>query len=145
MKAIVKYEKPGSYEVVENPVPEIKSGEVLIKVRVTGICHTDVSILENRYKGKKPVPIPVIMGHEGAGEIAEIKDTKRFFEVGQRVGFEALNGCGKCYFGIRRKKRIIRVLYSFKMGVLTALRLLNNPNKIASLRYTTGWSCRAIG
>ncbi|UCB44867.1 MAG: alcohol dehydrogenase catalytic domain-containing protein [Spirochaetota bacterium] len=98
MKAIVKYEKPGSYEVVDNPVPEIKSGEVLIKVRVTGICHTDVSILENRYKGKKPVPIPVIMGHEGTGEIADVKKIKRSFKVGQRVGFEALNGCGQCYF-----------------------------------------------
>jgi len=98
MKAIVKYKKPGFYEVVEKPVPEINKGEVLIKVRATGICHTDVSILENRYKGRKPVPIPVILGHEGAGEIAEVKETKRPFMVGQRVGFEALNGCGKCYF-----------------------------------------------
>jgi len=106
MKAIVKYEKPGSYEVVERPVPEIKSGEVLIKIRATGICYTDMSILNNKYKGRKPVPIPVVLGHEGAGEIAEVKEIKKPFKVGQRVGFEALNGCGKCYFCIAGHKNM---------------------------------------
>ncbi len=98
MKAIVKTEQTaGSFAVNDIPVPKPKPAEVLIQVKATGLCYTDMSILNGDYKGRKPVPIPVVMGHEGAGVVADIGEEVSTLEIGQRVGFEALSGCGKCY------------------------------------------------
>ncbi|OGD17226.1 hypothetical protein A2V47_05460 [Candidatus Atribacteria bacterium RBG_19FT_COMBO_35_14] len=97
MKALVKYsEKLGDYEVREVDIPKIGVCDVLVQMKATAICGTDISLLENRYKGKKPVPIPIILGHEGVGIIADIGKEVKNFKVGDRVAFEALQGCGQC-------------------------------------------------
>ena len=63
MKAIVKAkEDAGAMEVRELPVPAPGPGEVLVKMKGAGICYSDVMILNNKYKGRVPVPIPMIMG-----------------------------------------------------------------------------------
>jgi len=73
MKAIVKArDEAGALEVRELPIPEPGPGEVLVKMKAAGICFSDVMILTNKYKGRVPVPIPMIMGHEGAGEVADV-------------------------------------------------------------------------
>ena len=97
MKAIVKYnEEAGSFEVREVDIPQPKKGEVLVQIKATAICGTDISILYNKYKGRKPVPIPIIPGHEGAGIITDIGKEVNCLAIGDRVGFEPLRGCGKC-------------------------------------------------
>lgn len=97
MKALVKYsEKPNAYEVREVDIPKVGPCDVLVQMKATAICGTDISLLENKYKGKKPVPIPIIPGHEGVGVIAEIGKEVKNFKVGDRVAFEALQGCGQC-------------------------------------------------
>jgi threonine dehydrogenase-like Zn-dependent dehydrogenase len=98
MKAIVKYgEEPGTLCIRDMPEPKAHRGEVVAQIKATGICYTDISILENKYKGRKPVPIPVILGHEGAGIVAEVGEGVENVSVGDRVGLEALFGCGRCY------------------------------------------------
>jgi threonine dehydrogenase-like Zn-dependent dehydrogenase len=98
MKAIVKTEQsPGSFAVKDMPAPKPGAGEVLIGIRATGLCYTDMSILKGEYKGRKPVPIPLIMGHEAAGVVAAVGAGVGTLRVGQRVAFEVLNGCGKCF------------------------------------------------
>jgi threonine dehydrogenase-like Zn-dependent dehydrogenase len=97
MKAIVKTDQnPGSYAVKDMPAPEPRAGEVLVRVKATGLCYTDMSILKGEYKGRKPVPIPLIMGHEASGVVAGLGPGVGTVQVGQRVGFEVLSGCGKC-------------------------------------------------
>lgn len=97
MKAIIKAtSEAGSLQVADMPKPEPGPGQVLVQIKATGICFTDVSILNNLYKGRKPVPIPLIMGHEGAGVIAELGPGTKDHVVGERVGIEVLSGCGKC-------------------------------------------------
>ncbi|HUI69510.1 MAG TPA: alcohol dehydrogenase catalytic domain-containing protein, partial [Spirochaetia bacterium] len=97
MKAIVKTDQTaGSFAVEDVPVPTAGPGQVLIKVKSTGLCYTDMSILKGEYKGRKPVPIPVIMGHEAAGIVTEVGKGVDTLRAGQRVGFEVLSGCGKC-------------------------------------------------
>lgn len=97
MKAILKATaEASSLEVREMPTPAPAPGEVLVKMKSTGICYTDISILNNKYKGRKPVPIPVILGHEGAGVVAEVGRDVKNVTVGDRVGLEALWGCGTC-------------------------------------------------
>lgn len=98
MKAIVKYDaKPGHMEVRDVPVPKPGRGEILVRIKATGICYSDISILDSKYKGRKPVPIPVILGHEGAGIVAELGEGVDSVKVGDRIGFEALYGCGRCF------------------------------------------------
>jgi len=98
MKALVKYsETEGAYELREIEVPKPGAGEVLIQMKATAICGTDISILYNKYKGRKPVPIPIIPGHEGAGIITDIGKEVNCLAIGDRVGFEPLRGCGHCF------------------------------------------------
>jgi threonine dehydrogenase-like Zn-dependent dehydrogenase len=97
VKAIVKTAAgAGAYAVQDMPVPAPGPAEVLVEVKASGLCYTDMSILKGEYKGRKPVPVPVIMGHEGAGVVAAVGREVTTLRVGQRVGFEALSGCGKC-------------------------------------------------
>ena len=97
MKAIIKAtSEAGSLQVADMPIPKPDPGEILVQIKATGICFTDVSILNNIYKGRKPVPIPMIMGHEGAGVIAELGQGVADHAVGDKVALEALSGCGKC-------------------------------------------------
>jgi len=98
MKAVLKAtDKAGSLEVREVYKPEPVAGEVLVKIKAAGLCNTDVSILYNKYKGRSPVPIPLIMGHEGAGEVAGLGQGVSGYNIGDRVAMEAISGCGSCY------------------------------------------------
>ena len=67
---------------------------VLIKVKVVGICGTDVPILD----GERQVPYPLIPGHEFSGEIVEIGSNVEGFNIGDRVTPAIVIGCGHCYF-----------------------------------------------
>jgi len=97
MKAIVKTGvEPMAYAVRDVPAPKAGPGQVLIRVKATGLCYTDMSILKGEYKGRKPVPIPVVMGHEASGVVAEMGAGVTTVKPGQRVGFEVLSGCGTC-------------------------------------------------
>lgn len=97
MKALVKVSsEAGAYEVKEVPRPRPGRGEVVVKVKAASLCYTDVAILMNKYKGRRPVPIPIIMGHEGAGVVDELGEGVENVAVGDPVGVEVLYGCGFC-------------------------------------------------
>jgi threonine dehydrogenase-like Zn-dependent dehydrogenase len=97
MKAIVKVrEDAGAMEVKELPTPKPGPGEVLVKMKAAGICYSDVMILTNKYKGRVPVPIPMIMGHEGAGVVAEVGEGVDHVKPGDKVGLNPLWGCNQC-------------------------------------------------
>lgn len=97
MKAIIKAtNESGSLKVVEMPKPKPGPGQLLVRMKATGICYTDVSLLHNRYKGRKPVPIPIVLGHEGAGVVEESGPGVSGLSAGDRVALEALWGCGVC-------------------------------------------------
>jgi len=97
MKAIVKATaEAGSLEVRELPVPKPVKGEVLVRMQAAGICYSDAMILNNKYKGRVPVPVPMIMGHEGAGVVAEVGDGVGHVKPGDKVGLNPLWGCGQC-------------------------------------------------
>jgi threonine dehydrogenase-like Zn-dependent dehydrogenase len=98
MKAIIKPDgQAGSVMFADRPKPRVGPGEVLVGIKATGLCYTDISIIKGTYKGRKPVPIPVILGHEGSGIVAEVGGDVKNFRVGERIAFEALNGCGHCF------------------------------------------------
>jgi D-arabinose 1-dehydrogenase-like Zn-dependent alcohol dehydrogenase len=93
MRAVVVPHVKGKWEVRDVTRPEPGPGEVLVRVRASGICYTDVwSTI-----GQIPVPFPSIMGHETAGEIAEVGVGVSSRQVGDRVGITwVLDTCGRC-------------------------------------------------
>lgn len=99
MKAVVKTKTaPGHVKVKEVEIPEINQNEVLVKIHATGVCGTDILLADWTYLGRNPVEPPIILGHEGAGEIVEVGANVKNVKVGDRVGLEALIGCGSCHF-----------------------------------------------
>jgi L-gulonate 5-dehydrogenase len=82
-------------KVVEVPKPTITSAnDVIIKVKLVGICGSDKSM----YLGKNPfAEFPRIMGHEFVGEVSEIGNAVTEFNVGDHVVIEPISYCGKCY------------------------------------------------
>lgn len=92
MKAVFVEE---AYKVVVKDVdlPEITDNEVLIKVKVTGICGSDIHTYKGLHLFRKP---PVIIGHEIAGEVVKVGNAVTKFQVGDRVTVEPQTGCGVC-------------------------------------------------
>ena len=85
---------PGVIEFNEVPVPEVKPGQVLVKIQKIGICGSDIHV----YHGKHPfTKYPVTQGHEVSGEIAQIGQGVEGFSVGQKVTIQPQVVCGKCY------------------------------------------------
>jgi len=96
MKALVKAKPQEGLWMEQVPVPEPGPGDVLIKVRKSAICGTDVHIWKWDEWSAKTVPVPMVVGHEFCGEIAERGSAATKFKVGQRVSGEGHITCGIC-------------------------------------------------
>jgi threonine 3-dehydrogenase len=88
MKALVKAKPEPGLWMETVPVPEIGPDDVLIKVHKTGICGTDIHIWTWDAWAARTVPIPLITGHEFAGEIVEIGRDVQDLQIGQRCSGE---------------------------------------------------------
>ncbi|KAI5305694.1 putative E3 ubiquitin-protein ligase [Ascosphaera pollenicola] len=93
MRAL-KYEKPHQHSVVEVPVPQVKGDEILVKIKASGVCGTDLHI----DKGEFIAQFPLIPGHEAVGEIAAVGPEVTQFKVGDRVVCDNSELCGECFF-----------------------------------------------
>lgn len=87
-KALVKAKAEEGLWMQFEPVPEIGPDDVLIKIKRTGICGTDIHIWNWDEWSQKTVPVPLITGHEFAGEIVEMGKNVTDLFVGQRVSGE---------------------------------------------------------
>lgn len=96
MRALVKAkDEPGIW--MENvPIPEIGPNDVLIKVKKTAICGTDVHIYRWDDWARKTVPVPLVTGHEFVGTVADFGSAVTGYHVGQRVSGEGHIVCGQC-------------------------------------------------
>ncbi|GAB5432822.1 MAG: L-threonine 3-dehydrogenase [Epibacterium sp.] len=88
MKALEKSKPQEGLWMVQAPVPEIGPDEVLIKINKTGICGTDIHIWNWDDWAEHTVPVPMITGHEFAGEIVELGRNVTGLSVGQRCSGE---------------------------------------------------------
>jgi propanol-preferring alcohol dehydrogenase len=95
MKAVRLVEIGKPVELQEIPRPDLGPGEVLVRVKAAGICHSDV-----HYRaGTSPVgPLPQTLGHEVAGVIEEVGPGVTEREPGDRVCLHYLLTCGKCHY-----------------------------------------------
>jgi len=88
MRALQKARPAPGLDMVSAPVPEIGPDDVLIRVRKTGVCGTDVHIWNWDAWAERNVPVPLITGHEFAGEIVELGRNVTDLRLGQRVSGE---------------------------------------------------------
>ncbi len=85
-------------EMVTAEIPKPAKGEVLIKVKCTGICGSDLHYLEHGKIGDFVVDYPFVLGHESAGVVTEVGEGVTSLKVGDRVAMEPGYTCGKCEF-----------------------------------------------
>jgi NDMA-dependent alcohol dehydrogenase len=93
-KAAILYELGGPWKVEEIEVSDPGPGEVLVKLAASGLCHSDDHLLT----GDMLSPLPIIGGHEGAGEIIAIGANVTTFAVGDHVVFSFIPSCGTCHW-----------------------------------------------
>jgi threonine 3-dehydrogenase len=96
MKAVVKTHAGPGAEMREVPIPEIGPLDVLIKVRATSICGTDLHIFKWDPWSAGRIQPPIIMGHELSGEIVDIGKGVTHVQVGDFVSAESHIVCGVC-------------------------------------------------
>ena len=85
MRAVVLPAFHAPLELEERPVPTAADGQVLVKVLACGVCHSDLHVVEGYFSAS---PLPLVLGHEIAGEL----------ESGERVLVYTPWGCGTCRF-----------------------------------------------
>ena len=96
MKALVKkYDKPGIW-MDEVPVPGIGINDVLIKIKKTSICGTDIHIYNWDDWAKKTIPVPMVTGHEYVGTVEAIGSNVHDVKIGELVSGEGHIVCGYC-------------------------------------------------
>jgi threonine 3-dehydrogenase len=88
MKALVKQKPEEGLWLEEVPEPEIGFNDVLIRVRKTGICGTDLHIFGWDAWAQKTIPVPMVVGHEFAGRVVDVGSHVRSVKVGDRVSGE---------------------------------------------------------
>ena len=66
--------------------------EVLVRVRAAGLCHSDLSVID----GNRPRPVPMVLGHEAAGEVVETGEGVDDLKPGDRVVMVFVPSCGHC-------------------------------------------------
>jgi (R,R)-butanediol dehydrogenase / meso-butanediol dehydrogenase / diacetyl reductase len=92
----------GNLEVLDTPDPVAGPGEALVRIGPSGLCGTDLLLYDGVYRGRtRPVPSPLIVGHEASGEVVELGPGTTWPAPGTRVGIEAVTGCGQCHHCLR--------------------------------------------
>ena len=93
MKAVVAHNL-NEYSVADVSLDPPKIGEVLVKMKATGVCHSDLSVIN----GTIPSPFPVVLGHEGAGVVEQVGEGVTNVKPGDHVVLSFIPQCGDCFF-----------------------------------------------
>lgn len=96
MKALSKLKAEPGIWMTDAPKPEVGHNDLLIKIRKTAICGTDVHIYKWDEWASKTIPTPMVVGHEYVGEVVDMGQEVRGFAVGDRVSGEGHITCGHC-------------------------------------------------
>ncbi len=96
MKSLAKIKAETGIWMQDNPTPEIGPNDVLIKVKKSAICGTDLHIYKWDAWAAKTIPVPMVVGHEYVGVIAALGSEVKHLKIGQRVSGEGHIVCGHC-------------------------------------------------
>ncbi|KAG0586878.1 hypothetical protein KC19_2G124300 [Ceratodon purpureus] len=118
MKAAVLWEpkKPMTIEELKMPIPQV--GEVLIRTKACGVCHSDLHVINQDL----PYPIPCVLGHEITGEVVEHgkhtdSATIQRLPVGSRVVGSFIMPCGGCFFCVKGQEDLCESFFKYNRGM----------------------------
>lgn len=77
-----------------------KKEEVLVKMKAAGVCHSDLHVVQ----ADLPLPVPMVLGHEGAGVVEEVGEGVTHVKKGDHVLLNWIPNCGKCYYCLKGRK-----------------------------------------
>ena len=102
-RAAVAWQANAPLEVVEVDLAAPGPGQVLIEMKATGLCHSDLSVIE----GEVPrYPFPIVLGHEGAGVVLECGEGVEGFAPGDLVVPSPIPQCGTCHLCLSGRTNI---------------------------------------
>src|SRR5690606_11866724 len=96
MRALAKVQPAAGLELVDVPKPVIGHNDLLIRIRKTAICGTDIHIWKWDDWAARTIPVPMHVGHEYVGEIVAVGQEVTGFRIGDRVSGEGHITCGFC-------------------------------------------------
>jgi S-(hydroxymethyl)glutathione dehydrogenase / alcohol dehydrogenase len=94
VKVAVAYEASQPLVLEDLPTPDIGPRDVLVRVSASGICHTDLNVIE----GKSALPLPIVPGHEACGIVEAAGPEVRRVRAGDRVLASVTPACGSCWW-----------------------------------------------
>src|SRR5689334_2807455 len=96
MKALVKLKAEPGIWMTDVPEPKIGPNDVLIKIKKTAICGTDIHIYKWDEWASEVVPVPLTVGHEFVGTVVEVGSEVKGLKKDDRVSAEGHLSCGYC-------------------------------------------------
>lgn len=123
MRALIKTASgAGNIAVRDVPVPVPGPGEALVRITKSGLCGTDLLVYDDVYRGRnRPVPYPLILGHEAAGDVVAYGPGTSGPPEGTRVAIEAVTGCGACYQCTRGRYNLCQDWHHIGLTIAGAL------------------------
>lgn len=97
MKAVRKLSPQKGAGIVELPVPKITSHQILVKVKATSVCGTDIHIYNWDPWAEGRIKTPMTFGHEFSGEVMEVGKQVEHIKIGDHVSAETHIPCGGCF------------------------------------------------
>lgn len=94
MRTAIAYDVEAPLVLEDLPMPEVGPRDVLVRLTASGICHTDLTVID----GLSALPLPMVPGHEGCGVVEATGDEVRRVRVGDRVLASVSPACGSCWW-----------------------------------------------
>lgn len=115
-RAAVLWEAGTDWKIEDVELDEPRAGDVLVKMKVAGMCHSD----EHAVTGDLPLPLPVIGGHEGAGIVEAVGPGVTSVAPGDHVAISFVPSCGRCKYCVSGKSYICNEgAKLFDMGMMS--------------------------
>lgn len=112
-------------EVLEAPIPQPGPGQAVVRMRYAGICGSDLHVFDGLHPSAK---VPLVMGHEGCGELYAINDSRRDIKVGDKVCAHTIEPCNACEFCITGRENLcdsVKIMGTNFDGVFTQYMLVD--------------------
>lgn len=88
------YQQSQPLQIEELELDAPGPGEIMVRVRAAGLCHSDLSVID----GNRPRPLPMALGHEAAGQVEQVGPGVSDLQVGDHVVFSFVPSCGTCHY-----------------------------------------------
>lgn len=136
MKSAVLHRVGGPFAIEEVELLPPRTGEVRVRLKAAGLCHSDWHFVHGLLERE----LPVILGHEGAGVIEEVGEGVTTLRRGQRVALNWAPACRHCYYCLRGEAGLCETFWDWRNGTMpdgsTRFRIAGEPARQFSVLST---------